>query len=134
MFWQILMLWTNFPFWKWPNVSSHLVTLTIWALSLLNQAMGSWQSGHFRYQRSAVQIQSSGKYLLLTVKKTKIMKRGREWPILVNLRCPTIQSTLVRLHQTLYWAIWAPPSYLWKDVSHYQCDQIGRFIGLWANF
>ena len=48
----------------------------------------SWQSSHFRYQRTRVRIQSSATFIehLFTVncvEKTKIKrKRGREWPIL----------------------------------------------------
>ena len=50
----------------------------------------SWESGRFQYQRSAVRIQSSAKFIehLFTVnciEKTKInKKRGREWPIFLR--------------------------------------------------
>ena len=48
----------------------------------------SWQSGHIRHQRSAVQIPTLVKIYLSIIwhKKTKLKKKGQDWPIKKNTR------------------------------------------------
>ena len=80
----------------------------LWAVVVAQLA----QSGHFRHQRSAVQIRSSANVYIER---------------LFTVNC--IEKTKIKIKEAGIRHVIYETNVSWK-----QCDQIERFIGLWATF